>query len=131
MTQIMAQKKPGEQSQVEMARDDVPVFIPRVDIFETDDEIVLNCEMPGVAIEDIDIQFEDRKLTLLGKVPARHVGCTLFAAEYGIGDFQRTFTIGEAIDVEKIAADLENGVLKLRLPKSEAVKPRKIAVKAI
>jgi HSP20 family molecular chaperone IbpA len=87
--------------------------------------------MPGVSIEDIDIHFEDRQLTIRGKVAPRNEGCALVAGEYGIGDFQRTFTIGEAINAEKIAADLKNGVLSLKLPKSEAVKPRKIAVKAI
>ena len=63
-------------------------------------------------------------------MPSRHAEREFVYGEYGIGDFYRSFTISETIDAEKISAELHNGVLTLHLPKVEAVKPRKIAVKA-
>ena len=105
-------------------------YSPRIDIWETTEELVLYADMPGVAAENLDIQFENRELRIHGKVCPRHENINFLYGEYGIGDFYRTFTIGEAIDSEKISAELKDGVLTLHLPKSEAVKPRRIAVKA-
>jgi HSP20 family protein len=103
-------------------------YSPRIDIWESDDELVLYADLPGVAAGDVDIQFENRELRIHGKVAPRHEKINFLYGEYGIGDFYRTFTIGETIDAEKISAELHNGVLVLRLPKTEAVKPRRIQV---
>jgi len=65
-----------------------------------------------------------------GRVCPRHESISFLYGEYGIGDFYRTFAIGEVIDQEKISAELKNGVLALHLPKTEAVKSRRIEVKA-
>lgn len=105
-----------------------PVFSPRVDIWETKDELVLCADMPGVTAENLDIQFENRELRIHGKVSPRHENINFLYGEYGIGDFYRTFQIGEAIDAEKISAELKDGVMTLHLPKTEAVKPRRIVV---
>ena len=105
-------------------------YSPRIDIWETSDELVLYADMPGVSAESLDIQFENRELRIHGKVPARHEEINFLYGEYGIGDFYRTFTIGETIEAEKISAELKNGVLTLHLPKTEAVKPRRIEVKS-
>ena len=105
-------------------------YSPRIDIWEADDELVLYADLPGVAAEDLDIRFENRELTIYGEVAPRHAEVNFLYGEYGIGDFYRTFTIGEAIDAAKISAELRDGVLTLHLPKTEAVKPRRIAVKA-
>lgn len=105
-------------------------YSPRIDIWESDDELVLYADLPGVDSEHLDIRFENRELTLHGKVSARHEDTKFLDGEYGIGDFYRTFTIGEAVDVDRISAELQNGVLTLHLPKTEAVKPRRIEVKA-
>ncbi|NNE00747.1 MAG: Hsp20/alpha crystallin family protein [Pirellulaceae bacterium] len=104
-------------------------FVPRFDIWEGEEELLLYGDLPGVTVEDLDIRFENRELSIRGKVPDRHEGEFLMN-EYGIGDFYRTFTVGEAIDVENISAEVHNGVLKLHLPKSENVKPRRIEVKS-
>ncbi len=104
-------------------------YSPSVDIWENDQEIVLYCDMPGVEEDQLDIQFENRELTLHGKVTRRHEGATFVGAEYGIGDYYRAFTIGDAIDSSKISAELKNGVVTVHLPKVEAIKPRKIPVK--
>ena len=104
-------------------------FVPRFDIWEGDDELLLFGDLPGVDVDDLDIRFENRELTIHGNVSPRYEGEMLYG-EYGIGDFHRTFTIGDAIDAEKISAEMHSGVLKLHLPKSEKVKPRRIEVKA-
>jgi HSP20 family molecular chaperone IbpA len=106
-------------------------YSPRIDIWENDDELVLFTDLPGVSAQDLDIQFENRQLTIHGKVSPRHEKINFLYGEYGIGDFYRTFTIGENIDGQKISAEMHNGVLALHLPKTEAVKPRRIQVKAM
>ena len=106
-------------------------YNPRIDIWETADELMLYADMPGVAAENLDIRFENRELRIHGKVCPRHEGINFLYGEYGIGDFHRTFTIGESIDSEKISAELKDGVLTLHLPKTEAVKPRRIEVKSL
>ena len=105
-------------------------YTPRIDIWETDEQLVLCADMPGVTPDNLDIQFENRELRILGKVSPRHEKRNFVYSEYGIGDFYRTFAIGEAIDAEKISAELKDGVLTLHLPKTEAVKPRRISVKS-
>ena len=102
-------------------------YTPRFDIWEGEEELLLHGDLPGVTAEDLDIRFENRELTIRGKVHPRHEG-EFVSREYGIGDFHRTFTVGEAIDSEKISAEMRAGVLTLRLPKSERVKPRRIQV---
>jgi HSP20 family protein len=122
-------ERPNEMGTVERIRSGV-TYTPRFDIFETDEELVLMGDLPGVAPEDLDIRFEDSVLTVDGRVAPRHEGHEALYCEYGIGDFRRSFNVGDAIDASKISAELKNGVLTLHLPKTEAVKPRRIEVKA-
>ncbi len=129
MMQPEQQKQPSTENHGEMTREGT-TFIPRVDIWENDEAMVLFADMPGVESGNLDIQFEDRQLTIHGRVEPRQADLTFVAGEYSVGDFYRTFTIGESVDVERIEAELKDGVLKLQLPKSEAAKPRKIEVKA-
>jgi HSP20 family molecular chaperone IbpA len=103
-------------------------YSPQFDIWENDDEMILCGDLPGVMPEDFDVRFENPVLTIYGKVSPRHIDIKLLHCEYGIGDFHRTFTIGDAIDAERIFAELENGVVRVHLPKSEKVKPRRIEV---
>ena len=129
MTSELAKREQNEVATLERTRNGA-TYTPRVDIWETDDELVLYADLPGVAPEQLDIQFENRELRIHGKVEPRHADRHFLYGEYGIGDFYRTFTIGETIDSQKISAELTNGVLTLHLPKTEAVKPRRIAVKS-
>ena len=133
-TKLMNQEQQKQEQPVDSVRGeitrDVVTFVPRVDILENDNEIVLYADMPGVEKDQLDIHFEDRQLTIHGKVALRKTDMNFVDGEYGIGDFVRTFTIGEAIDVQQISAEIKNGVLTLQLPKAESAKPRKIAVKA-
>lgn len=105
-------------------------YVPRFDIWEGDEELLLYGDLPGVSSENVDIRFENRELTIHGKVCQRHEGINFIYGEYGIGDFHRTFSIGEAIDTEKISAEMHEGVLQVHLPKTDKVKPRRIEVRA-
>ncbi len=105
-------------------------YSPRFDILETDEELVLYGDLPGVEPEGLDIRFENHELTVHGKVEPRHDDINFLYGEYGIGDFYRSFSIGETVDSGKITAELKNGVLTLHLPKTESAKPRRIEVKA-
>ncbi|MCA9200942.1 MAG: Hsp20/alpha crystallin family protein [Planctomycetales bacterium] len=105
-------------------------FTPRFDIWEGDDELILYGDLPGVDPESLDIGFENRQLTIHGRVYRCHDDTRMLYSEYGVGDFHRTFTIGEAVDSERINAELHDGVLTLHLPKSEEAKPRRIKVNA-
>ncbi len=106
------------------------VYAPAVDIIERKDDIVVITDMPGVDERSVDITLEKDVLTIYGKVeadtPEKHV---LYFSEYGIGDYQRVFTLTDEVDRDKIQASVKNGVLKIVLPKAAAVKMRKIAVK--
>ena len=103
-----------------------PVFTPAVDIFETDLEIVLLADMPGVTPETLDIDLRENTLTLSGEVgTAEHSGEIETFTEYEVGKFYRQFSLSEVINQEKIDAKLNSGVLRLILPKVEKVKPRK------
>jgi HSP20 family protein len=107
------------------------VFIPRVDIHETKDAIVLTADMPGVDEKSIDITLEKSVLTLSGRVePDTYEGYRAAYAEYEAGDYERAFTLSDEINRDGIEASVKNGVLKLTLPKAEPVKLRKINVKS-
>ena len=104
-------------------------YRPNVDIIERADELTVLADVPGVTGDDVDINFENRTLTLHGKVrPRDRCDATSLLEEYGVGDFYRTFEVSEAIDAAGITAEYAGGVLTLHLPKAEAVKPRKISV---
>jgi HSP20 family protein len=107
------------------------LYTPAVDIIERKDDILLIADMPGVDENGLDITVDKRDLTIYGKVeaeiPANH---TLVSSEYGIGDYQRAFTLSDAVDTEKIQATIKNGVLRLVLPKADAAMARKIPVTA-
>jgi HSP20 family protein len=101
---------------------------PRVDVAESDDAITLYAEVPGVRPEDVDLRFEEGELTLLARRRPRHQGEYL-RQEARDGDFFRVFAIGEAVDAGGIEAVCKDGLLTVRLPKREAVRPRQVNVR--
>lgn len=108
-----------------------PTFIPDVDIFETEGAIVLLADMPGVKAEDLHIDLKDDTLSIVGDVaPFEGPNEDDLVIEYEIGRFARQFHLTEVIDQEKIEANLNDGVLRLVMPKAEKAVPKKIAVKA-
>jgi HSP20 family molecular chaperone IbpA len=129
MSNELTSKERGDLATVERTQGSM-TYSPRIDIWEDEDELVLYADLPGVAPEDLDIQFENRELRIHGHVAPRHEKINFLYGEYGIGDFFRTFTIGETIDADRISAELKDGVLSLHLPKTEAVKPRRIEVQS-
>lgn len=106
------------------------VFVPAVDIYETEKEIVLLADMPGVDEKSIDIILEKNVLSIKGSVEAiTPKDYTLVYSEYEVGDFERSFTVDtESVDRDKIKATYKNGVLSLHLPKAEPAQPKKISV---
>ena len=107
------------------------VFTPEVDIFETEKEITLLADMPGVAADDVTIDLKEGVLNLSGEVkPWEGPEETDVLVEFEIGKYYRQFTLSDAIDQDKIDARLEDGVLRLTLPKAQKAVPRQIAVKA-
>jgi len=106
------------------------VFTPDVDIFERDDVITVLADMPGVTPDNLTIDLRDGVLTLTGRVePPESEKETDVLREYQVGTFFRQFALPEAVDQGKIDARLNDGVLRLDLPKAEAARPRRIAVK--
>ena len=128
MPQDMQKKEAGPAEKGEPTRER-NVYTPAVDIMERKDDIVLLADMPGVDETSVDITLEKNVLTIYGKVMADVPGgYTLYLSEYGTGDYQRVFTLTEEVDRDRIQATVKNGVLRLVLPKAEAVRTRKIAV---
>jgi HSP20 family molecular chaperone IbpA len=108
-----------------------PVFTPAVDIFETEKNITLLADLPGVKSDELSIDLRDNVLTLTGDVtPWEEAAEEDLLIEYEIGRYFRQFTLSEVIDQDKIDAQLNDGVLRLILPKIEKATPRKISVKA-
>jgi len=108
-----------------------PVFTPAVDIFETEHEITVLADMPGVKANDLTIDLRENTLTLLGETaPFEGPDEQDIFVEYEVGRYYRQFTLSEVIDQAKIDAKLKDGVLRLTLPKVEKATPRKITVNA-
>jgi len=105
-------------------------FTPRVDIYETEGELTLYAEVPGVRPEDVDLHYEKGELLLHARVNPRNGSPSMLLQEYEEGDFYRAFTIHESIDSGRIAAECKNGVLTVHLPKAEAARPRQIPVRS-
>ena len=107
------------------------VFTPAVDIFETEKELTLLADIPGVKSDNLTIGLNKNILTMSGEVEATEgENETEVIREYDTGKYFREFTLSNEIDQTKIYAMLKDGVLRLTLPKVEAVTPRKIEVKA-
>lgn len=131
MTEATIQKQEVRESDLPERTRTRRVYIPRVDIYETDDSVVLLADMPGVAQEQVDITLEKNILTIVGYVDAtQRDGYGLSYSEYSEGDYERTFALSDEVDRNRIEATMKDGVLRLILPKAEEVKTRKIAVRS-
>ena len=103
---------------------------PSVDIYETENELVLKADLPDVKLEDIQVGVENQTLTLKGErkfeeddsIRGHH------RIERNYGAFVRSFTVPATVDPEKVAAEYKNGVLTVKLPKKEAAKPRQVKI---
>jgi HSP20 family protein len=107
------------------------VYVPLVDIVETGDALVLVSDMPGVDQAGVDVVIEKNILTIRGKIEDQiPTGFKLSYDEYGIGDYERTFTIPNEIDRDAVQATMKDGVLRLTLPKVKPAVAKKITVVA-
>lgn len=106
------------------------VFVPRVDIVENEDSILLVADLPGVDDKGVDITLEKNVLTLKATPVAQHPeGYSPAYIEYEVGCFERVFTVSDAVDRNGIQATVKNGVLQLTLPKSKQKLSQKIEVR--
>jgi len=100
-----------------------------IDIYETEEGLVLSADLPGVTTESLELQVQDNKLTIFGRVatpiPAE---AKLLHQEYQQGDFLRSFILSDEVDYDRITAKLNNGVLEVNLPRMPRAEPRRIQV---
>ncbi|PIE17739.1 MAG: heat-shock protein [Proteobacteria bacterium] len=108
---------------------DRPIVRPAVDIFENQDELIVMADLPGVLGDDLAVDYDDGKLTILGRrgcpVPDDTKLVSGARAEW---DYKRVFSVPDTIDADRIAAEFDMGVLTLHLPRHERTKPRRIAI---
>lgn len=107
------------------------VFVPAVDILENEKELIVLADMPGVDSKNVDVDLKDNQLTIIGRIDSiEEEGEVSLYKEFDWGDYYRVFTLSDIIDQNKITAKMDNGVLRLVLPKVEKAKPQKIKVTA-
>ncbi len=101
-----------------------------VDVYETDAAFRVIADMPGACSDTIEISIEDNTLTIDAEVRDRYAALgSLRHQEYGVGDFHRSFRIGDGINADNISASYRDGILEVTLPKADVVKPRKIDIR--
>ena len=117
----------SEEKNIEKTRE-MNEMTPAVDIYENDDEILLLVDMPGVVKDDIKVDIDNGTLSIAGIRKLKTEGVANYE-EFTDVEYVRSFSVPQTIEVDKVEAELKNGILKLHLPKSEAVKPRQIEIK--
>jgi len=116
----------GEQSLA--TRDETRYLAPPVDIYETEDALVVVADLPGVNKDSIDIRVEDSILTIKGRADYS-APANILRGEFTLQGYYRQFQLTDDVDQSKISAESKNGVLTIRLPKAEKSRPRQIKVK--
>jgi len=106
------------------------VYVPKVDIIETGEAMVMFADMPGVDEKSVEVILEKNVLTITGAVePQAFPGRSIAYAEYDVGDYERAFTVSDEVDRERIEAVVKNGVLKIALHKAPQAEVKKITVR--
>jgi HSP20 family protein len=101
---------------------------PLADVEETDDAYTVELDLPGVAREDVDIQLDDRRLTVAGNIEEKERKGILHRRTRRVGRFHYSVTLPGDVDADGVSAQLHDGVLTVRVPKSAQAKPRRIAI---
>ena len=117
-----------EEKSIKKTRD-LRSAIPAVDIYENENEILLHADMPGVVKEDVSVNIDNGTLSLSGVRKIETRGSSNWE-EFSDVEYVRSFSVPPTINIEKVEAELKDGVLKLHLPKSEEAKPRRIEINA-
>ena len=124
--QVQEKREVDEQQEGTRA---MRAFLPTTDIFETEEGLIVVLEMPGVDRNNVEVSVDNGVLTVEGEIEfSKYEGLQPLYSEYNIGPYRRTFRLPRTIDLEKIRAEMRDGVVTLMLPKSEQAKPRRIAV---
>ena len=118
MSNLVREPAPTAPAQVQEER--AVTVGPRVDVLETENEFLVLADVPGVKPGDVDVRFEKGDLTVHGRRPG--------GDRYEATHYHRVFAVADSVAADKITADLKSGVLTIKLPKVEAVKPKRIAV---
>lgn len=106
-----------------------PVFAPAMDIFDTENGMVLCADLPGVSKEQVGLVIDDNVLKIIGRVgPVAPRDANLVYCEYRFGDFARSFILSEEVDLERISAEFDAGVLTIILPKAKRGPARRIEI---
>lgn len=106
------------------------VYVPKVDIIETADGMVMYADIPGADEKTVEVTLEKSVLTISSTIVPQHfAGRSICYAEYDVGDYERSFTVSDEVDRDRIEAVVKNGVLKLVLHKVPQVVAKKIAVR--
>jgi len=105
-------------------------WMPAMDLVETEDHFVLRADLPGLSEGDVNIEVEDRVLTISGERKAEHETTKegYHRVERAFGSFSRSLTLPEGVDPDAVTANFDRGVLEIRIPKPEQRKPRKISI---
>jgi HSP20 family molecular chaperone IbpA len=116
------------QPEFETARQ---TFTPPIDIHEGPEGLTLEADLPGATEQNLHIQLEDNVLNLYARIdsPAPE-GAQLVHEEYRVGDYHRSFILSDEVDRDRITAELNNGILRLILPKAERARTRRIEIKS-
>lgn len=131
LTKELVQKEKEKVSSTEERTRNVMYYKPDVDIFETENEIVIEADVPGVDTKSIDIDLNNDILTIEAKInPDAYEGLTPLYSEYRVGHYYRKFALDTTISQSDIKAKMQNGVLRIALPKSEKAKPRKVSIQS-
>ena len=129
MAQELAVQEKREVDKKEEGTIPFRAFVPATDIFETDQALTVVLEMPGVSKDNVDVSVEDDVVRIEGRIDySKYENLQPVYTEYNIGHYVRSFQISNQIDQSAIKAEMENGVMKLTLPKAEKAKSRRIAV---
>jgi HSP20 family protein len=127
--ELQVQKK-RELENKEEATIPARMFVPAADIYEAENDLTVILEMPGVEKKNVNIDVADGVLSVEGRIDlTKYQGLQPLYTEYNIGHYSRSFRLSSKIDQNKIAAEMKDGVLSLKLPKIEEAKPRIIQVK--
>ena len=121
----------AEKQQQQAARREAPALMPPVDVIEDADSLTLYADLPGVTKDTLSLHVDSGTLSIEAELGlSLPEGLQSNHTEVSVGRFRRSFTLSKELDAEKVAAELSNGVLKLRIPKAEHAKPRRITVNA-
>lgn len=103
-------------------------WAPAVDIRETDEELALYCDLPGVEKQDVSVEVRDNTLVLSGVRKPRKEQDGWLRREAFAGSFYRAFTLPAEVEAGKVSASMRDGVLEIRLPKTEQAKPHRVSI---